>query len=148
MVRKRPRMHDNVLGLARGPYLENAMASPLISPTVVNRWLVWRPDRRMKPSNWAGVFCLSFAVETAAIIRPPNDSSNLIGILRLWSAARPLKETANLVSYAQRFIFCGSDRRPDHRLKPPNGAFQANFSKTMSFHFGLLYIHSLLPLAV
>ena len=37
IVRKRPRMHDAVLGLARGPPLENALASPLISPTVVNR---------------------------------------------------------------------------------------------------------------
>ena len=48
MARKRPRMHDAMLGLAQGPLLENALASPLISPTVVNRRFVRWPDRRIE----------------------------------------------------------------------------------------------------
>ena len=50
-VRKRPRLHDNVLGFARRPHMENALGFSLVSPILVNRRLrsaAWPPNRNRR----------------------------------------------------------------------------------------------------
>ena len=144
-VRKRPRLHIRVLGFARRPLLVIALAFSLDSPLLVNLRFDRRPCRRMKPPFWTRGLWSDSAVRSAvwppiwnrrsylmhllfsgSVLRftrrfrnrrmkPPFSPLFSGWILRLWSAAWPPNETAELDilgRFLSRAQFCGQILRP------------------------------------
>ena len=137
-VRKRPRLHDNVLGFTRRPLMENALGFSLVSPSLVNRRLwsaAWPPNRNRRSDLMhllsRVVFCgLIGGYETAEWnrrMKPPFSPLFSGWILRLWSAAWPQNETAELDilgRFLSRAQFCGHILRPRPQNETADCAFQ------------------------
>ena len=119
-VWKRPRLHDNVLGFARRPLMENALGFSLVSPSLVNR--------RLRSAAWP---------------LNRNRRSDLMHLLsRVWFCG--LIGGYETAEWNRRFLpcsqdeFCGYDRRPGRRIR---------YFRSVSFSSSILRSHSAAPTA-
>ena len=133
-VRKRPRLHDNVLGFARRPHMENALGFSLVSPILVNRRLrsaAWplNRNRRSRPDAFifSGLILWFDRRLRNRRMKPPFSPLFSGWILRLWWVAWPPNETAELDilgRFLSRAQFCGHILRPRPQNETADCAFQ------------------------
>ena len=140
-VRKRPRLHDYVLGFARRPHMENALGFSLVSPILVNRRLrsaVWPPNRNRRSDLMHLIsrvwFCgLIGGYETAEWNRRLSPAS--LGTIPTVLFCGLAAEWNRRIRYFRSVSFSGSIRRSD------SAAPTAEWNRRLSVPGAILSFH-------